>query len=153
MDSVTRLSIRAADHKALPFAKLDIGFHLAGGKGGNREAVEGHCSWHNRATRLPAATCMRIVLLSVTTGVKVSRTPNSRNCNGDGSGVGPALQYGNGKLTANYEARFFAAGRDQIRLGQDLQDRLTLQRFDQNARDSGRGLKCEDVERIGDSKA
>ena len=63
-------------------------------------------------------------------GVKSRRTPNSLNWIVTVLPAAPALHDGIGILAAGQEARFLAVLRDQVRLGQALEETLGLQRLD-----------------------
>ena len=68
-----------------------------------------------------------------TVGVKCRRTPNSLNMIVTRLSLRAGLHDGIGILAAGEEARFLAVGRDQVRLGQALEQSLGLQRPDDGA--------------------
>ena len=68
---------------------------------------------------------------------------------GDGGESRAGLHDGEGKLTTGEEAGFLAVDRDQIGLGQNLQQILGLQRFDHGA-EVNVGAEQEQVQNIAD---
>ena len=87
-----------------------------------------------------------------TVGVKLRRMPNSLNVMVTRVGARAGLHDRIGILAAGEEAGFLAVGRDQVRLGQALEEALVLQRLDRAA-EAFLGVEDEQVEEVAEDQS
>jgi len=86
--------------------------------------------------------------LGMITGVNFNCTPNSLNEIVTAVKPAPGLNDGEGKFSASQKTGFLAVHRDQVWLGQDLQQVLLLQSFDHRT-DGNVGAGDKKIEKVG----
>ena len=140
---------QTGDHKTLPILQLKFGLGAPCAQGRNTEARNRQTISEIEGTDLGGHLEVNVAIRH-DHGSKCQLHPEIFELNGDRGETLPGLNHGEGKLAAGQKLSFLAVDRDQIRLGQDLQQVFLLERLDDRA-EVDVAAKKKEVERVADA--
>ena len=124
------------DHERLAVAQLDVGFRAPDGERGNAETRQGDAVAEVERAHLG----LHLQADHVAGNRRLEREANPELLVLNGDGAGRALNDGNGNLAAGKKAGLLVVVRDEVRLGEALEEPVRFQRLDDRA-DALRALR------------